>query len=529
MHGTHGILEANNICINRLSQDNVVRPDVRGQNVLEFCIGCNLLILNVRARDDKTIGKFTCHQPGGKSVVDYVLLDLNMVNMLSEFYITDELPFTDHAMLSMKLTMQADNAPFQNGINNIDIPTGTCNQTTCHKFRWGKDKEVHLQDTLRSDNIQNCLNDLLNDAVLTEHNAGTINSLVINFSACLQDVVDRVHGKAHKVRLNNNINNREHKWYDIPCKRARNTFSKAVRRNILYPSDLNRYLVKEARDNYKIAINKAKTSYDNKVLSALLEALETNNTRDLWSQFKGPRTKNNLPNPDELYTHFKNLSAVNRDVDIMDLDGTDHLLDQPITKDEVERAIKMIKRNKAVGVDGLRGELEGGNAIIMQLTILFNVILHSGQYPETWSLGYIVPIHKSGPTNVANNFRGITILSVFGKLFSIILNTRLSAWCDAYSIISESQAGFRSSYSTIDQIYVLNAVVNHLLHKGSKLYAAFIDFSKAFDLVDRTLLLQQLSQSGLSGKILHIIKSMYERTKSCVNIRLDSLITSLVI
>ena len=85
---------------------------------------------------------------------------------------------------------------------------------------------------------------------------------------------------------------------------------------------------------------------------------------------------------------------------------------------------------------------------------LFNKILDSGYFPDAWSEGYVVPVHKKGPLNNVNNFRGITLLSTVGKLFTRLLNTRLSKWAEDYFIYVEAQAGYRSKMGICDNIFV---------------------------------------------------------------------------
>ena len=65
---------------------------------------------------------------------------------------------------------------------------------------------------------------------------------------------------------------------------------------------------------------------------------------------------------------------------------------------------------------------------------LFNVIFEKGYFPSKWTEGFIVPLHKKGGggVNQVENFRGITLLSTFGKLFSRILNNRLTEWAEEY-------------------------------------------------------------------------------------------------
>ena len=113
---------------------------------------------------------------------------------------------------------------------------------------------------------------------------------------------------------------------------------------------------------------------------------------------------------------------------------------------------------------------------------LFNLILESGHIPESWTVGIIKPLYKSkGDPTLLENYRPITILSCMGKLFTAILNSRLNNYVEENNLLNETQAGFRSSYSTADNIFVIHALTEYLRVKKMKLYCAFIDFQKAFD------------------------------------------------
>lgn len=105
-------------------------------------------------------------------------------------------------------------------------------------------------------------------------------------------------------------------------------------------------------------------------------------------------------------------------------------------------------------------------------------------------------------------------MSTVGKLFTRILNNRLNSWAEEYNIYIEAHAGFRTNMSTIDNIFILNALISHNLYNNTHLYCAFIDFTKAFDYVVRDILWYKLIKEGVSGKILDIIKSMYNAVKS---------------
>ena len=132
--------------------------------------------------------------------------------------------------------------------------------------------------------------------------------------------------------------------------------------------------------------------------------------------------------------------------------------------------------------------------------------------------GYIVPIHKKGSTSNVNNFRGITLLSTLSKLFTRILNNRLTNWAESYHVYIEAQAGFRSNMSTVDNIFALHGILTHLINKGEKLYCAFVDFTKAFDYIVRDIIWYKLIKLGINGKILNVIKSMYNNVKSKIKL-----------
>ena len=121
-----------------------------------------------------------------------------------------------------------------------------------------------------------------------------------------------------------------------------------------------------------------------------------------------------------------------------------------------------------------------------------------------------------GNINNVNNYRGITLLSVLGKLFSRVFNKRLIKWAEMYQVYIEAQAGFRKSMSTVDNVFVLHGLITHTLNGGKRFSFALIDFTKAFDYVVRDMLWYKLIKLGVRGQILKVIKSMYENIKSRV-------------
>ena len=99
-----------------------------------------------------------------------------------------------------------------------------------------------------------------------------------------------------------------------------------------------------------------------------------------------------------------------------------------------------------------------------------------------------MPIHEKGSTNLADNYRGISLGSVFSKIFTSILNKRLTSFTNINTIVTEEQSVFRRDYSTVDNGFALKSVVHKYLNRNKKVYVVFIDFRKAFNTVNRLVL-----------------------------------------
>ena len=141
------------------------------------------------------------------------------------------------------------------------------------------------------------------------------------------------------------------------------------------------------------------------------------------------------------------------------------------------------------------------------LLILFNRLFANGEYPKAWGEGIIVPIFKSGNTHDTTNYRGITLINVLGKIYSQVLLNRLSKWSEKHEKLSKNQFGFQKGKSTVDCIFILYSVISKVLNSGEKLYCCFIDYEKAFDKINRSLLWHKLIFENVSSKFVRAVKS----------------------
>ena len=114
-----------------------------------------------------------------------------------------------------------------------------------------------------------------------------------------------------------------------------------------------------------------------------------------------------------------------------------------------------------MGSDCLINEyfIESCDIISSHLVDLFNIIFNSGYFPDQWSKGIIISLHKKNDPDDVNNYRGITLVSCLSKIFTGILNRRLSYFCENNEILSDVQFGFRPKRSTTDDSFVLLSLI----------------------------------------------------------------------
>ena len=105
------------------------------------------------------------------------------------------------------------------------------------------------------------------------------------------------------------------------------------------------------------------------------------------------------------------------------------------------------------------------------------------------------------------------MLSCVGKLFTRILNARLTRWAEEKDKLNETQFGFRKGKGTNDCLFILNGLIELLFSRGLKLYVCFIDYEKAYDFIDRAALWAKLLKTGVSSKTVRIFKNMYDKMK----------------
>jgi hypothetical protein len=195
----------------------------------------------------------------------------------------------------------------------------------------------------------------------------------------------------------------------------------------------------------------------------------------------------------------------------------DQELDADISVAEVSAALRKLSPSSA-SLGPLKAALikAGSNVLGPVLARLFTAVFRTGCFPPEWALGAITAIHKKGDTTNPNNYRGITVGHVLGKLYALVINNRLTTWLEDRGLRAKGQAGFRKGYRTVDNCFILRALAERARARGVKLYLCAVDFEKAFDTVDRQQLWSALQRSGIGGTMLQAIQAMYADVPVCV-------------
>ena len=192
-------------------------------------------------------------------------------------------------------------------------------------------------------------------------------------------------------------------------------------------------------------------------------------------------------------------------------------INEPINDEEIRKAINQLHNGKSSGIDNIKNEHIKFTAHIMipiYIKKLFNLILDCGIIPESWSIGIIKPSYKNkGDPIKPENYRPITILSCFGKLFTSIFNNRLKEYTENHNVINSCQAGFRQKHSTVDNLFIIKSLIDIARANKTKLHCCFVDFKQAFDTVWRPGLWQKLLQYNINGKCFNVIRSLYANMK----------------
>ena len=298
---------------------------------------------------------------------------------------------------------------------------------------------------------------------------------------------------------------------------------------------------REARNNTKKAARKCANDYWLKLCRDIQASADSGNIRAMYDGMKkafGPSAIKIAPlktTSGDIITdrdkqmerwaeHYQELFSRRTIVTNVAIEGTPLLpkmdeLDSPPTIEELRLAIESLSSGKAPGSDGIPPEvvkLAKESSLLRHLHDLLLQCWEEGTIPKDMRDAKIITLYKNkGERSDCNNYRGISLLSIVGKAFARVVLNRLQKLAER--IYPESQCGFRAKRSTIDMVFSIRQLQEKCREQRRPLYLAFIDLTKAFDLVSRTGLFALLERIGCPPKLLKLIMSFHEDMSGTVH------------
>ena len=313
----------------------------------------------------------------------------------------------------------------------------------------------------------------------------------------------------------------------------------ALRKNKKCPTRLTGNALKAARRKCQRKARQCANNYWLNLASQIQVAADTGNIRAMYEGIKkatGPNKRKTAPlkskrgevisdkgkQMDRWKEHYAELLSTETSITAEALQAIESLpcmteLDALPSKKELSDALDLMTSGKAPGMDGISPELLkcGKDVLIDELHFLLCNCWNGDGVPQDMRDCKINTLYKNkGDMSDCNNYRGIALLSNAGKLFARVVLMRLQKLAER--VYPESQCGFRAERSTIDMIFSLRQLQEKSREQRKPLYMAFIDLTKAFDLISRNGLFQILDKIGCPPKLLNMIKSFHLGMKGFV-------------
>ena len=185
-----------------------------------------------------------------------------------------------------------------------------------------------------------------------------------------------------------------------------------------------------------------------------------------------------------------------------------------------------LKNKRSAGWDGLSSHVlkQIIPSLIDPLTHVFNLSLSTGFIPPEFKVSRVIPLFKDGEKDVFGNYRPISLLNTFSKLFEIIINDQIRSYFNCFQLFSKNQFGFRLGS---EPSMAVSKFVDAIFKAQNEIsLGIFIDARKAFDTIDHNILLKKLQRYGFQGAEIRLVENYLKNRYQVTEI--DGVVSNLV-
>ena len=429
-----------------------------------------------------------------------------------------KLPESDHRPVSLSLTC-----------SSATLKVNKHGWNLCNKYFWTQESLDNLiyaisdnESEISLNSLLQCITNLCDTNVIAEKYDDYISQAcqrVFKFSSC----------------------NRQNNKYVPPlyneCRHKISLAIKAGERVYSVMERENQNQIAFCRE-YKACKQRKHREYNRKCIEDIRTACDTNRCA-MWQVInRFSHNYANEPDDQEFYHHFKELCIPQNagyfcdEYEMMAMDflkdyddskkshpinisAVEEVINDDFNVDEIECAIDSLKKtNKSPRIDCIPAEFikTWKTFLSPTITTIFNYIIDHRDFPDVWTSGIKSAVFKSGKRNIVDNFRGITILPMMEKIYELVVYRRLAFVNEAFDCYDRYNNGFLEGNRTSDNLYVLNVLVEKELVLIRRLHVSFIEFSKAFDMVNRIILFYEWIRSEWKGRVIDTFRSLYGKT-----------------
>ena len=512
-------------------------PTKAGSLVLKFIHDHNLCAANLSRYATGSVETFEGHN--GSTTIDYVLIPACLMHTLASCHTSRDHPLNT-----------SDHFPIET-ILRIDIlPRSVELEQPPLQVKWNKLKSITVHDEYQGE-VSRKLNEIMHNLKQVEHASPELIdetfTKVVNALHEAAEVIPKTkfkkHLKPYWCSELSDLKRDKMYWFGKWKGEGRTRDSE----NFVYQQ------MKKAKKLFHKRIRQLSNGYHNQMVQEAATKAEVNRT-DFWKYVKRMNQKNKpsysaitnsngkvvyeLDQVLEVWRlHFDKLSTPKSEsnFNIANFNrvsssvkeynksrNTNVFLEEEFQNKEVQTAIKKLNLGKTPGYDGISSEhvKYAGIVLVTVLCILFNMCVACEYIPCNFRRGIQVPLYKGKNTCSLNpdNYRGITLLSTFNKLFEAIVWERIQQWWFDERVTSVLQGAARKGFSCVHTALTLQETIAKERENGRKVFVAFYDVAKAFDSVWTDGLFFQLHEMGVTGSLWRLLYRSYIDFQCCVRI-----------